>query len=127
MTMRPTVCLGVALLLGLGMSLAVAATTERVSVSSIGGQRNGASFENALSADGRVVAFDSEASNLVAGDTNGTPGARQPASAASTGSAADPATKVRLQAGFGQMPLYFIENRGQLDVPVAFYVPGRDK
>jgi hypothetical protein len=34
--------------------------------------------------------------------------------------------KVRLQK-IGQMPLYFIENRGQLDSRVAFYVQGRDK
>lgn len=46
-------------------------TTERVSVSSSGTEGNGASSSPAISADGRYVAFSSEASNLVAGDTNG--------------------------------------------------------
>src|SRR5437868_2993279 len=45
--------------------------TRRVSVESHGAQGNGATFLPAISADGRFVAFDSVASNLVAGDTNG--------------------------------------------------------
>lgn len=45
-------------------------TTIRVSVSSTGRQANGYSTTSALSADGRYVTFDSEASNLVPGDTN---------------------------------------------------------
>ncbi|MEN6544494.1 MAG: hypothetical protein ABFE07_00460, partial [Armatimonadia bacterium] len=48
-----------------------AGTTRRVSVSTAGTQANGASTESVMSADGRYVAFISEASNLVAGDTNG--------------------------------------------------------
>jgi hypothetical protein len=44
--------------------------TERVSVASDGTQANGDSILPAISADGRFVAFSSEASNLVAGDTN---------------------------------------------------------
>jgi cold shock CspA family protein len=46
--------------------------TERVSVESSGNQANGHSYDSAISADGQIVAFRSEASNLVAGDTNGT-------------------------------------------------------
>src|SRR5437762_932588 len=46
-------------------------TTERVSVASGGTQGNAASWGLALSADGRFVAFQSDATNLVAGDTNG--------------------------------------------------------
>ncbi len=46
--------------------------TMRVSVDSAGVQGNGSSFDATLSANGRFVAFASEASNLVAGDTNGT-------------------------------------------------------
>ena len=46
-------------------------TTERVSVSSSGEQANGPSSTPAISGDGRYVAFASEATNLVAGDTNG--------------------------------------------------------
>ncbi len=46
-------------------------TTERVSVASGGTQSNAASLGSALSADGRLVAFQSDATNLVVGDTNG--------------------------------------------------------
>jgi Ca2+-binding RTX toxin-like protein len=48
-------------------------TTSRVSVDSAGNQQNGSSFFNAssISADGRFVAFESNAGNLVPGDTNG--------------------------------------------------------
>ena len=46
--------------------------TTRVSVDSSGAQANNYSRFPAISADGRYVAFESEASNLVAGDTNGT-------------------------------------------------------
>jgi Tol biopolymer transport system component len=46
--------------------------TTRVSVRSNGTQGNGLSVHPSLSADGRYVAFDSESSNLVRGDTNST-------------------------------------------------------
>ena len=45
-------------------------TTQRVSVATGGTQANSDSFSPAISADGRYVAFDSDASNLVPGDTN---------------------------------------------------------
>ena len=45
-------------------------TTERVSVAADGIQANSASIDPSISADGRYVAFKSEASNLVPGDTN---------------------------------------------------------
>jgi hypothetical protein len=48
-------------------------TTERVSVDSLGNQANGSSLWVSISANGRVVAFDSQASNLVWNDTNGVP------------------------------------------------------
>ncbi|MFO0980863.1 MAG: calcium-binding protein [Planctomycetota bacterium] len=44
--------------------------TTRVSVDTQGGQGNNPSFNPAVSADGRFVAFASVASNLVPGDTN---------------------------------------------------------
>ncbi|BAY42929.1 FG-GAP repeat-containing protein [Scytonema sp. HK-05] len=47
-------------------------TTSRVSVDSQGNQGNSVSFSPAISASGRYVAFESNASNLVAGDTNDT-------------------------------------------------------
>jgi hypothetical protein len=45
--------------------------TERVSVSTAGAEANGLSGRPGISADGRYVVFDSSATNLVAGDTNG--------------------------------------------------------
>lgn len=45
--------------------------TTRVSVANGGGQANGGSDDAAISRDGRFVAFRSEATNLVPGDTNG--------------------------------------------------------
>ncbi len=48
-----------------------AGTTELVSVSTAGEQGNDGSGDPSISADGRFVAFESSATNLVAGDTNG--------------------------------------------------------
>jgi Tol biopolymer transport system component len=47
--------------------------TSRVSVNSSGNKGNGASIYPSMSSDGRYVAFESDASNLVACDTNGWP------------------------------------------------------
>jgi hypothetical protein len=55
------------------VTLSIAGTTVRVSVSSSGEQGNDHSWNNSISADGRYVTFVSYASNLVAGDTNGVP------------------------------------------------------
>jgi Tol biopolymer transport system component len=44
--------------------------TERVSVSSLGGEGNDWSYEPSISADGRFVSFESLADNLVPADTN---------------------------------------------------------
>lgn len=50
----------------------LADTTTRISVSSADTQPNGDSNRPAISSDGRYVAFESKATNLVANDTNGT-------------------------------------------------------
>lgn len=50
---------------------ALSGIIERVSVSGTGAQGNGPSDHQSISADGRFVAFSSQASNLVAGDANG--------------------------------------------------------
>ncbi|HVM12348.1 MAG TPA: hypothetical protein VM638_07735, partial [Actinomycetota bacterium] len=49
----------------------VRGTTERVSTAADGSEGNASSGNPAISADGRLVAFHSNASNLVPGDTNG--------------------------------------------------------
>ncbi|MCB8926875.1 MAG: PD40 domain-containing protein [Ardenticatenaceae bacterium] len=46
--------------------------TTRVSVASDSSEGNDVSYKPTISADGRYVAFQSYASNLVSGDTNGT-------------------------------------------------------
>jgi hypothetical protein len=38
----------------------------------------------------------------------------------------DASTEVRLDDSFGKLPLYFVENRGQEDPRIAFFVPGRE-
>jgi len=47
-------------------------TTSMASVNSTGDRANRSSFKPSISADGRLVAFDSLADNLAAADTNGT-------------------------------------------------------
>ena len=49
----------------------LAGSTTRVSVASAGSESNEASYAPAISGDGNVVAFESYADNLVAGDNNG--------------------------------------------------------
>ena len=63
----------IAALLAPGVARAAAKQTHRESISSGGHQGNGSSgiSDPSVSANGRYVAFDSGASNLVAGDTNG--------------------------------------------------------
>ena len=46
-------------------------TTERISVGSNGTQANGSSSFGSISGDGRYIAFESAATNLIANDTNG--------------------------------------------------------
>jgi flagellin-like hook-associated protein FlgL len=45
--------------------------TVRISTSSSGAEANGNSYATAMSADGRYIVFNSTATNLVTGDTNG--------------------------------------------------------
>src|SRR5215203_2430969 len=68
----PTVILAIVLALALtSTSVAGSARTERVSVSPSGEPGNRNSAYAAVSADGRYVAFASDASDLVPGDRNG--------------------------------------------------------
>lgn len=52
-------------------NVAIGGTTERVSVDSSGVEGNDNSNTSSINADGRYVVFESYASNLVTGDTNG--------------------------------------------------------
>ena len=49
----------------------VTGQTTRVSVANDGTEANSHSYDSTISADGRYIAFESEADNLVPGDTNG--------------------------------------------------------
>ncbi len=59
------------MLLGSSLCAQAAPLTERVSVRSDEGQANGLSIGAYVSATGRYILFESDATNLVAGDTNG--------------------------------------------------------
>ena len=52
------------------MSMPALGETTRVSVDSLGNEGNNLSWRSTISADGRFVAFESRADNLVANDTN---------------------------------------------------------
>lgn len=54
-----------------GMPTSCTPSVNRVSVASDGSEANGSSFSPAISANGRFIAFASDATNLVPGDTNG--------------------------------------------------------
>src|SRR5437667_245698 len=43
-----------------------------------------------------------------------------------SGPESDPGTTSRVREAFGTLPLSFVENRGQVDPQVAYYVPGHD-
>ena len=66
-----TIIIAMAVLTAALPSAAIAGTTKRVSVASDGTQGNNTSGRPSISGDGRLVAFESHATNLVAGDTNG--------------------------------------------------------
>src|SRR4051812_38136196 len=70
--MRTTLLLGaIGLTLALPAPGSAAAITERASVSSTGVPANADSDAPSLSGGGQFVVFESEATNLVPGDTNG--------------------------------------------------------
>lgn len=69
--MRPPQTLTALLLTTLAPSAAFAQITARVSVDNLGAQANQTTGPTIVSGNGRFVAFASNATNLVAGDTNG--------------------------------------------------------
>ena len=68
---RLTICVLILLPLFVPCEVFAQGIITRVSVSSAGVQGNSASYSPSISSDGRFVAFESNADNLVAGDTNG--------------------------------------------------------
>jgi hypothetical protein len=70
--LRPAIIVALAFGVVATSASASPGATERVSVDNAGVQGNEFSFFGDMSGDGRFVAFYSAASNLVAGDTNGT-------------------------------------------------------
>jgi archaellum component FlaF (FlaF/FlaG flagellin family) len=98
-------------------------TTERVNVSSSGAQANDSSLDAAISADGRVVAFDSRATNLVPGDTNGQPdifvrdrtrGVTERVSVSSTGAQANSASSSEIALSRDGRYVAFASNASNL-------------
>jgi Tol biopolymer transport system component len=71
MTLGQTTVARVVSVVALAAVTASAQSTSRVSVDSAGNQADSWSFGAAVSSDGSLVAFASDASNLVVGDTNG--------------------------------------------------------
>ena len=62
--------LAVVFVIGIGTGDAFCGTTERVSIPYDGVEADGPCYESSVSEDGRYVAFDSQATNLVESDTN---------------------------------------------------------
>ena len=90
--------------------------TTRVSVDSSGAQSDNYSRFPSISGDGRYVAFESEASNLVAGDTNGggdvfvhdrQTGATTRVSVSSTGEQADNSSGAAAISGDGRYVAFY--------------------
>ena len=55
------------------------------------------------------------------------PVAPPPSSPVAGSPVTDKETRARVAESFGKLPLYFVENRGQLDKRVGYYVQGSDK
>lgn len=70
-TIKRSIALSLGSMLYVSVNCSAAATIERVSVDSNGNEANSYSYYSSISGDGRYVAFQSQASNLVADDTNG--------------------------------------------------------
>jgi PKD repeat protein len=51
----------------------------------------------------------------------------QSGSASAASPSIEPAARARIVEGFGKLPLYFVENHGQLDERVSYYIQGSDK
>ena len=52
---------------------------------------------------------------------------KKPESSVPVTSGAGDDSQAKIKQTFGSLPLYFIENRGQTDPKVSYYLKGRDK
>ena len=71
--------------------------------------------------------WSTKAINLLVREQTVEPTETSLAAGLSTQAQADKQTRARVSEAFGKLPLYFVENRGQLDKRVAYYVQGSDK
>ena len=116
--------------------------TERVSVASDGSQANDFSFSPVVSGDGRIVAFESDAGNLVPGDDNNSfdvfvhdraTGRTKRVSVASDGSQANGESSAAAVSGDGRIVAFWSsadnlvagDNNGIVDVFVHDRATGR--
>jgi hypothetical protein len=95
--------------------------TTRVSVNALGQQSNGRSQDPAVSGGGRYVAFDSDATNLVMGDTNGVRDVfvyddGPPATIDRSSVASDPGTEAITSVGAGVLPADAVFGPGLVDL-----------
>ena len=119
----------------------VSNTTTRRSVSAAGAQANALSDDPAISGDGTIVAFESDATNLIAGDTNAkkdvfavilATGAAERASVSSTGEAGNHTSREASLSRDGRYVAFdssasnFVagDSNGKLDIYVRDRVSG---
>lgn len=112
-----------------------AGTTERMSVSSEGDQGDGFSGQPLISADGSVVAFASDATNLVPGDVNGFQdvfvrdvalGVTERVSVSSQGVGANSFSAPRDLSASGDVVLFFSEATNLANFPTRYFVHNRN-
>lgn len=111
-----------------------AGTTERMSVSSNGDQADGFSSQPLISTNGRVVAFASDATNLVAGDVNGVQdvfvrdvalGVTERISVSSQGIGANSFSFPRDVSASGDVVLFFSEATNLADFSTRYFAHNR--
>jgi plastocyanin len=102
----------------------VGGTLERISTAADGGVQSGGSYDNAISANGSIAVITSDASNLVADDTNGTVDAfarRVGWPIATPGSVPRSPTSVTAAAGDGQASVSWAAPASDGGSPISSY------
>ena len=86
---------------------------------------NAKSLGSVLVSFSLVFAFASTGFSAPAAKDN-VPGEARRASSLPAGPPADSAIQAKIHKAYGNLPLYFIENKGQVESPVAYVVQGAD-